>query len=267
MLTPWHMTLRVRVWERERACMSKCLQCDDPLHVVSSQSHCCSVSHISSTVSFHTECEILIEILTMNQSQAQFNILLNTLSRCDKDPGKYGNIKHFISQHIVMQLTPSSLLIVGQSHLWLLSFPVFAGSLLDFLKEGDGKFLKLVLLVDMAAKVRRTKHTCMFMLPSICPSDSWYDKISQEHLEGSFTRVAVTSERKCFALWTRYLRNAFRESLQIWYKCSLALKDELIRICWSKVKVTLERLQGIPSHFAQLSLEPKEEVIRFQYLI
>lgn len=34
------------------------------------------------------------------------------------------------------------------------TFIVLIGSLLDFLKEGDGKFLKLILLVDMAAKVR-----------------------------------------------------------------------------------------------------------------
>lgn len=34
------------------------------------------------------------------------------------------------------------------SHLLLI------GSLLDFLKEGDGKHLNLVMLVDMAAKVR-----------------------------------------------------------------------------------------------------------------
>ena len=36
------------------------------------------------------------------------------------------------------------------------------GSLLDFLKEGDGKFLKLPLLVDMAAQVRLARNTCIF---------------------------------------------------------------------------------------------------------
>ncbi|MEQ2200107.1 Tyrosine-protein kinase yes, partial [Xenoophorus captivus] len=33
---------------------------------------------------------------------------------------------------------------------------IFPGSLLDFVKEGDGKFLTLITLVDMAAKVRQT---------------------------------------------------------------------------------------------------------------
>lgn len=37
-----------------------------------------------------------------------------------------------------------------------MEFVSLSGSLLDFLKEGDGKFLKLVMLVDMAAKVRHT---------------------------------------------------------------------------------------------------------------
>lgn len=37
-----------------------------------------------------------------------------------------------------------------------MDFVSLSGSLLDFLKEGDGKFLKLVMLVDMAAKVRHT---------------------------------------------------------------------------------------------------------------
>lgn len=31
-------------------------------------------------------------------------------------------------------------------------------------------------------------------------------------------------------LWRRYLRNVVMECLQIWYKCSLAFKEELIRI-------------------------------------
>lgn len=35
-----------------------------------------------------------------------------------------------------------------------LSHLLLIGSLLDFLKEGDGKHLNLVMLVDMAAKVR-----------------------------------------------------------------------------------------------------------------
>lgn len=38
------------------------------------------------------------------------------------------------------------------------------GSLLDFLKEGDGKFLKLPLLVDMAAQVRQTTNIHFFFL-------------------------------------------------------------------------------------------------------
>lgn len=43
-------------------------------------------------------------------------------------------------------------------------FPVsvLIGSLLDFLKEGDGKFLKLPLLVDMAAQVRQTTNIHFF---------------------------------------------------------------------------------------------------------
>lgn len=41
---------------------------------------------------------------------------------------------------------------------WILSFfspnvSSFTGSLLDFLKEGEGKYLKLPQLVDMAAQV------------------------------------------------------------------------------------------------------------------
>lgn len=36
-----------------------------------------------------------------------------------------------------------------------IAFMFFIGSLLDFLKEGDGKFLKLPMLVDMAAQVRK----------------------------------------------------------------------------------------------------------------
>lgn len=42
----------------------------------------------------------------------------------------------------------------------LTDYYCFIGSLLDFLKEGDGKFLKLPLLVDMAAQVRRITTTC-----------------------------------------------------------------------------------------------------------
>lgn len=44
------------------------------------------------------------------------------------------------------------------------AFMLFIGSLLDFLKEGDGKFLKLPMLVDMAAQVR--KFPCLSI--SIC---------------------------------------------------------------------------------------------------
>ena len=41
-----------------------------------------------------------------------------------------------------------------------------AGSLLDFLKEGDGKYLKLPQLVDMAAQV---SSKGVMVLPSPCP--------------------------------------------------------------------------------------------------
>lgn len=44
------------------------------------------------------------------------------------------------------------------------SFPqnvsCFTGSLLDFLKEGEGKYLKLPQLVDMAAQVSKKKVFC-----------------------------------------------------------------------------------------------------------
>lgn len=43
-------------------------------------------------------------------------------------------------------------------------FYCFTGSLLDFLKEGEGKFLNLVLLVDMAAKVRQTTTSLQFFV-------------------------------------------------------------------------------------------------------
>lgn len=48
-------------------------------------------------------------------------------------------------------------------------FPVsvLIGSLLDFLKEGDGKFLKLPLLVDMAAQVRQTTNIHFFFYSSV----------------------------------------------------------------------------------------------------
>ena len=36
-------------------------------------------------------------------------------------------------------------------------------------------------------------------------------------------------------LWPRYLKNTLRKCLQIWHKCPLGLKNELIRIWWSKV--------------------------------
>lgn len=38
------------------------------------------------------------------------------------------------------------------------------GSLLDFLKEGDGKYLKLPQLVDMAAQVLVCSSVCPFEL-------------------------------------------------------------------------------------------------------
>lgn len=38
------------------------------------------------------------------------------------------------------------------------------GSLLDFLKEGDGKYLKLPQLVDMAAQVLTYLYMCQFEL-------------------------------------------------------------------------------------------------------
>ncbi len=38
--------------------------------------------------------------------------------------------------------------------------------------------------------------------------------------------------------WTRYLRNTLRDFLLIWYKLPFGLKDELIRIWWSKVTLT-----------------------------
>lgn len=42
---------------------------------------------------------------------------------------------------------------------WIVSF---TGSLLDFLKEGEGKFLKLPQLVDMAAQVlHRRQENCV----------------------------------------------------------------------------------------------------------
>ena len=44
------------------------------------------------------------------------------------------------------------------------SVSVLIGSLLDFLKEGDGKFLKLPLLVDMAAQVRQTTNILFFVV-------------------------------------------------------------------------------------------------------
>ena len=40
-------------------------------------------------------------------------------------------------------------------------------------------------------------------------------------------------------LWTRYLENALRESLHIWCKCSVGLKDEWIRFQWWKVPVNV----------------------------
>lgn len=41
----------------------------------------------------------------------------------------------------------------------------FTGSLLDFLKEGEGKYLKLPQLVDMAAQVpKETYKTCILYL-------------------------------------------------------------------------------------------------------
>lgn len=47
--------------------------------------------------------------------------------------------------------------ITGLYDVLLIALFVVVGSLLDFLKEGDGKYLKLPVLVDMAAQVR-TKH-------------------------------------------------------------------------------------------------------------
>ena len=41
-------------------------------------------------------------------------------------------------------------------------------------------------------------------------------------------------------MWRRYLRNAWREYLQIWYKCPLELKDEPLKFRWSKVKWRLK---------------------------
>lgn len=40
-------------------------------------------------------------------------------------------------------------------------------------------------------------------------------------------------------LWMECLRNALREFLQIWHEYPLRLKHELLRIWWSKVKVTV----------------------------
>lgn len=42
----------------------------------------------------------------------------------------------------------------------------YAGSLLDFLKEGDGKYLKLPQLVDMAAQVSSKCMPLTLPLPS-----------------------------------------------------------------------------------------------------
>uniref|UniRef100_A0A3B4TYY1 Tyrosine-protein kinase n=1 Tax=Seriola dumerili TaxID=41447 RepID=A0A3B4TYY1_SERDU len=43
--------------------------------------------------------------------------------------------------------------VVSEEPIYIVTEYMAKGSLLDFLKEGDGKFLKLVLLVDMAAKI------------------------------------------------------------------------------------------------------------------
>ncbi|GAA6215098.1 tyrosine-protein kinase Yes [Lates japonicus] len=43
--------------------------------------------------------------------------------------------------------------VVSEEPIYIVTEYMSKGSLLDFLKEGDGKFLKLVLLVDMAAKI------------------------------------------------------------------------------------------------------------------
>uniref|UniRef100_A0A8D3B4F3 Tyrosine-protein kinase n=2 Tax=Scophthalmus maximus TaxID=52904 RepID=A0A8D3B4F3_SCOMX len=43
--------------------------------------------------------------------------------------------------------------VVSEEPIYIVTEYMARGSLLDFLKEGDGKFLKLVLLVDMAAKI------------------------------------------------------------------------------------------------------------------
>lgn len=51
-------------------------------------------------------------------------------------------------------------------------------------------------------------------------------------------------EALCFhvvrPIWTRYLRSTLREFLQFWQKRPLGLKDELIRIWWTKVKCKLQ---------------------------
>lgn len=44
----------------------------------------------------------------------------------------------------------------------LVLFAAFPGSLLDFVKEGDGKFLTLITLVDMAAKVNKKTYISPF---------------------------------------------------------------------------------------------------------
>lgn len=38
-------------------------------------------------------------------------------------------------------------------------------------------------------------------------------------------------------LWTQSLKNAFSEFISFWLKLPLQLKDELISICWTKLKV------------------------------
>uniref|UniRef100_A0A665WV94 Tyrosine-protein kinase n=1 Tax=Echeneis naucrates TaxID=173247 RepID=A0A665WV94_ECHNA len=43
--------------------------------------------------------------------------------------------------------------VVSEEPIYIVTEYMAKGSLLDFIKEGDGKFLKLVLLVDMAAKI------------------------------------------------------------------------------------------------------------------
>lgn len=43
-------------------------------------------------------------------------------------------------------------------------------------------------------------------------------------------------------LWIQYLRNHLKKFLQIWRKCSLGHKEDVIRFCWLQVKGHSDRI-------------------------